>query len=202
MKEEVEELGIDMSDAVAEPDEEPAKSGKKPLIVGLVLALAGGGGGFFAATSGLLPFGGHAMQDAQMGVESHGVAANGEHGVMNGDSHGDMATSGHDEMPTPIGEIAYVEVDPITISLNGSQSARHLRFRAQLEVNATYEEDVMAIIPRVTDVMNSYLRALELHDLTGPLALARLRAQMLRRVQVVTGNGRVRDLLIMEFVLN
>jgi len=32
--------------------------------------------------------------------------------------------------------------------------------------------------------------------------LLRLRSQMLRRVQVVTGEGRVRDLLIMEFVLN
>jgi flagellar FliL protein len=32
--------------------------------------------------------------------------------------------------------------------------------------------------------------------------MARLRAQMLRRIQVVTGEGRVRDLLITEFVLN
>ena len=34
------------------------------------------------------------------------------------------------------------------------------------------------------------------------LALIRLRAQMLRRIQVVSGEGRVRDLLITEFVLN
>ncbi|MCF6233703.1 MAG: flagellar basal body-associated FliL family protein [Rhodobacteraceae bacterium] len=179
-----------MSDAVAEPKEEPVKSGKMPLIIGMVLALAGGGGGFYAATSGMIPFGKTALEGAQMDGDSNVE-------IVTGDS-----TDGLDQMPVPIGDIAYVEVDPITISLNGSQSARHLRFRAQLEVNADYEEDVMAIIPRVTDVMNSYLRALELHDLTGPLALTRLRAQMLRRVQVVTGNGRVRDLLIMEFVLN
>ncbi len=181
---------MDMSDAVAEPEHEPAKSGKKPLIIGVVLALAGGGGGFYAATSGLIPFGNHPMDEAQMGDDSHGEVAT------------DESEGGQDQMPMPIGDIAYVEVDPITISLDGSQSARHLRFRAKLEVNADYEDDVMAIIPRVTDVMNSYLRALELHDLTGPSALTRLRAQMLRRVQVVTGNGRVRDLLIMEFVLN
>jgi flagellar FliL protein len=29
-----------------------------------------------------------------------------------------------------------------------------------------------------------------------------LRAQMLRRVQIVAGEGRIRDLLIMEFVLS
>ena len=186
-----------MSDAETNPEEEPKKSGKKPLIIGLVLALAGGGGGFYAAISGLIPFGNQA---------SDGHVESDSNGEMNTDSHGEMTAQGqedmHGDMPMDIGNIAYVEIDPITISLNDSQSARHLRFRAQLEVNADAEEEVMAISPRVTDVLNSYLRAVELNDLTGPLALARLRAQMLRRVQVVTGKGRVRDLLIMEFVLN
>ena len=35
-----------------------------------------------------------------------------------------------------------------------------------------------------------------------PEAEARLRAQMLRRIQVVTGEAQVRDLLVTEFVLN
>ncbi len=191
-----------MSDAVAEPEQESAASTKKPLILGLVLALAGGGGGFYAASSGLIPFGNN-TDDA--GVLADGTNNRGSD-AMGGDSPDGTKSRGGagmpGEMPPPIGDIAYVEVDPITISLNASQAVRHLRFRAQLEVNADFEDDVMAIIPRVTDVMNSYLRALELRDLTGPLALARLRAQMLRRIQVVTGKGRVRDLLIMEFVLN
>ena len=63
-------------------------------------------------------------------------------------------------------------------------------------------DEVETVLPRVTDVLNSYLRALELDDLRDPLALTRLRAQMLRRIQVVVGKERVRDLLIMEFVLN
>ena len=33
------------------------KRSKVPLILGLVLGLAGGGGGFYAAFAGLLPFG-------------------------------------------------------------------------------------------------------------------------------------------------
>ena len=57
-------------------------------------------------------------------------------------------------------------------------------------------------MPRILDVLNTYLRAVEVRDLEQPASLARLRAQMLRRVQVVTGEGRVRDLLITEFVLN
>ncbi len=57
-------------------------------------------------------------------------------------------------------------------------------------------------MPRVLDVLNTYLRAVEVRDLEEPSSLARLRAQMLRRIQVVTGEGRVRDLLISELVLN
>ena len=51
-------------------------------------------------------------------------------------------------------------------------------------------------------VMNSYLRALDTAALEDPAGLVRMRAQMLRRIQMVTGDGRVRDLLITEFVLN
>jgi flagellar FliL protein len=70
-----------------------------------------------------------------------------------------------------------------------------------LEVPKSYQEDVTKVLPRVVDVLNSYLSALEIEDLEDRAALTRLRAQMLRRVQIVTGQGRVNDFLIMEFVL-
>jgi flagellar FliL protein len=57
-------------------------------------------------------------------------------------------------------------------------------------------------MPRVVDVLNGFLRAVDVTDLEDPAALLRLRAQMLRRVQIVTGEGAVRDLLVMEFVVN
>jgi flagellar protein FliL len=57
-------------------------------------------------------------------------------------------------------------------------------------------------MPRIVDVLNGYLRAVEVREFEDPAALVRLRAQMLRRVQIVTGEGRVRDLLVTEFVLN
>jgi len=178
-----------MSDAVADPEVKPEKSGKKLPILAVFLALVGGGVGFYAVKAGLIPLGKHAG-DSQMNDKSHGTG----HSSGQADSHG--------EAPDPLDDIAFVATDQITISLSPSQGAQHLIFRAQLEVNAEFEREVMSILPRVTDVMNSYLRALELSDLTGPLALVRIRGQMLRRIQVVTGRGRVRDLLIMEFVLN
>ena len=99
-------------------------------------------------------------------------------------------------------KVGFVALDPMVISLGPSSENRHLRFTAQVEVEAEHVSDVELLKPRIVDVLNSYLRALETSDLEDPTALTRLRAQMLRRIQLVTGDGRVRDLLIMEFVLN
>jgi flagellar FliL protein len=98
--------------------------------------------------------------------------------------------------------IAFVPIDPLVISLGENGHNQHLRFAAHLEVGKPYAEEVGMLQPRILDVLNGYLRAVDMKDLEDPTALIRLRAQMLRRIQIVTGEGRVRDLLITEFVLN
>ncbi len=99
-------------------------------------------------------------------------------------------------------DIAFVPVEPVIISLGAAADNRHLRFTAQLEVAGPYSAEVTLLQPRILDVLNGYLRAVDVAELEDPSALVRLRAQMLRRIQIVTGEGRVRDLLITEFVLN
>ncbi|MEO1139062.1 MAG: flagellar basal body-associated FliL family protein [Pseudomonadota bacterium] len=152
----------------------PKKKSKMPLILGLILALAGGGGGFYAVYSGLL-----------LGAESLE----------------ETAMQDTPKMVTEMPDVTFVAVEPLVISV-GDQPGRHLRFRAQLEVHSPYQSEVEKLMPRVVDVLNSYLRAVDIEDIRNNAALVRLRAQMLRRVQVVTGGDRVNDLLIMEFVLN
>ncbi|SCZ73995.1 flagellar basal body-associated FliL family protein [Epibacterium ulvae] len=174
-----------MTDAVVDTEEEaPAKASKMPLIIGVVLALVGGGGGFFAASSGLLPFGQKAAP-----AEEHATEAAPE-GVDTGESAEEIAN------------LAFIDMDPLVIALRNASGLNHLRFRAQLEVNIAHQAEVEKILPRVVDILNSYLRALEVEDLTDPMALPKLRSQMLRRINIATGQGRVRDLLIMDFVLN
>lgn len=102
----------------------------------------------------------------------------------------------------PAPEIAFVPIAPVTISLGKMSDNHHLRFTAQLEVNKPRVEEVTALVPRILDVLNGYLRAVEIAELEDPDALVRLRSQMLRRIQIVTGEGRVRDLLVTEFVLD
>ncbi len=152
----------------------PKKGSKGPLLIGCVLALLGGGGGFFAVNSGLLG-GAENAEAAEIVVEQSGAPD-----------------------PLPV----FVALDPLVISLPGSNGRDHLRFAAQLEVVPNRAEEVAAIKPRIIDVLNGYLRAVEIETLEDPTALTRMRAHMLRRIQVVAGEGRVKDLLIMEFVLS
>ncbi len=98
-------------------------------------------------------------------------------------------------------QVSFVALDPMVISL-GDSGTRHLRFSAQLEVQPGREGEAEQLKPRVMDVLNGYLRAVDIAQLEDPSALIRLRAQMLRRIQIVTGEGLVRDLLIIEFVMN
>lgn len=162
-----------MAEAEAPQDAEPKKKKSKlPLILGLVLALVLGGGGFYATWSGML-FG----------------PAESEHAE-------------EEEKPGPLPDIAFVPIETVVISLGQGGEASHLKFTSQLEVAKSYADEVTVLMPRILDVLNSYLRAVAITDLEDPTAMARLRAQMLRRVQIVTGEGRVRDLLVTEFVLN
>ncbi|MCB4379166.1 flagellar basal body-associated FliL family protein [uncultured Tateyamaria sp.] len=162
-----------MTDAAVDTDEEVKKPSKMPLIMGVVALLLGAGGGFFATFSGLI-----------LAPESS------------------VQPELDKSSPADLPDVAFVPVEPMVISLAPNSHSRHLRFRAQLEVPSQYASDVESLLPRVVDVLNGYLRAIETADIESPAALTRLRAQMLRRVQIVAGPGRVNDLLIMEFVLS
>jgi flagellar FliL protein len=119
-------------------------------------------------------------------------------GVILGDGHGGATPAGVAALP----DIAFVPVDPIVVSLGPGAKASHLRFTTQIEVDKAMAEEVTLLLPRIMDVMNSYLRAIDVAQLEDPSALIRIRAHLLRRIQIVTGEGRVRDLLITEFVTN
>ena len=164
--------------------EEPKK--KKgllvPLVLGVILAAAGGGGGFWAVTQGPLA--------PPPEVD--------EHAEEDGDHSGE---EGHGEDLGPV-NVAFLELETLVITLGAEESNRNLIFTAALEVRPEHMEEVAELTPRVLDVLNSYLRVVAVSELSEPTSLARLRSQMLRRIQVVTGTGRVRDLLVTQFLVN
>lgn len=102
----------------------------------------------------------------------------------------------------PADGIAFLPIEPIVVSLGPAASNRHLSFRAQLEVPSGAVEGVSAIMPRIVDILNGFLRAVDAREFDDPAGLIRMRAQMLRRLQAIAGETEIRDVLVMEFVLN
>ena len=162
-----------MTDATAEADGVDKKASKMPLILGVIAALIGAGGGFFAVFSGMLLAPPPPEETQEAIVEI-----------------------------APLPDVAYVPIEPMVVSIGPLANQHHLRFHAQLEVPKQYRAEVEAVLPRIVDIINGYLRAVELEDLEDNLALHRFRSHLLQRIAIVAGRGRVNDLLFMEFVLN
>jgi flagellar FliL protein len=152
----------------------PSRSGRKGLLLGLAAMLTLGGGGFYATYSGLL--------DLPLGTKAAAPART-------------AAPAGAEDMPV------FVSIPPTMVTLGPAAGARHLRLAASLEVEPGAQARVEALMPRVLDVINTYLQALDEADVERPAAMARMRAHLLRRLRMVAGEELVRDLLITEFVL-
>jgi len=168
------------------PDGEPVRKGKsKLLLVACVLALVAGGGSFYAVFSGLLvlPFigGGEGKRDTAAG-----------HGGETGDYAGS---------PYLLEPGVFIHLDPLVITLGPQSQSKHLKITLAIEIGPGREAEVEAVKPRVIDILNGFLRAVDEREFELPRSMERLRAQMLRRVMLVTPEGAVRDLLIQEFVL-
>lgn len=165
-----------MAEDAAPQDTPKRKKGLMiPLLIGVILAGAGGAGGFWAVTAG--PFAPAASVERAEGEDAPAPA-------------------------TPPVVVSFVPLETLVISLGPEETSRHLLFTAELEVAPAHAAEVTLLSPRVLDVLNSYLRVISVAELSDPASLARLRAQMLRRIQVVTGPGRVQDLLVTQFVVN
>lgn len=157
-------------------DDAAPKRSRAPLLIGVALALLLGGGGFFATFSGMvaLPFGGG---DAKQGKPAPREAF------------------------APGSLPAFVAVGEMVIPLGPNAKAKFLVIEMQIETRPEDAPAFEALKPRILDVLNTYLRAVEEADVEAPGATLRLRAQMLRRVRAVSAPAEPRDLLITAFVL-
>lgn len=158
-------------DATPEEDAPPAKGMGKKGWAAALVAALLLGGGGFYATY------------------SGMVGAGEDHAAAHEDETHEAGTA-------PI----YLELDPMMISVGDPGSIRQMRFRAVLQLEEGHS-DVAALRPRILDVFSTYLRAVSVQRLEDPTALLDLRAQLLRRVQLLAGESSVSDLLIIDFVI-
>lgn len=173
-------MADDLDDAVDDDlEEEGAEKKKKggllvPILVGLVLAMGLGIGAAVAVMTGVAPIPGLGGDEEHAEEEEH-----------------------HEEEEEPAAFVEFEE--PLELSVGRGDQAAQLRLRISIETTAHYAHTVEELKPRILDAMNTLLRATDPRDLIEPRALARLRAQMLRRVRLATDPTAIRDLLITEY---
>lgn len=101
------------------------------------------------------------------------------------------------------GPSVFYELPALTVNLNtAGRKARFIKIQVSLELEA--EEDkpkVEAVIARVMDNFNVYLRELRIEDLDGSAGMYRLREELLARIRAAVAPVKVRDILFKEMLI-
>lgn len=118
-----------------------------------------------------------------------------------------MVVGGHDTTTETVegehGPSVFYELPSLTVNLNtAGRKARFIKIQVSLEL--TSEEDkpkVEAVIARVMDNFNVYLRELRVEDLDGSAGMYRLREELLTRIRAAVAPVKVRDILFKEMLI-
>ena len=100
-----------------------------------------------------------------------------------------------------ISKTIFVPLPKIVIPLGENADAKYLRARFDIETEKAYAERITTLQPRLMDMLNTYLRAVEEKELSDPGRFQNLQAQMLRRARLVAGEAAIKNLLVQEFIL-
>lgn len=160
--------------------EEGGKKGGKMLfiVIGAVLLLLGGGAGLYL--SGMLDglLGKTAEESAQPAAAAQGAGQTARGGVF---------------LPIP----------DMIVNLSSTDSTpRYLRLSVQLELASELDRaGVEAVMPRVVDQFQTYLRELRVRDLRGSAGIYRLQMELLARVNEAAYPVVVQDVLFQEILI-
>jgi flagellar protein FliL len=166
----------------------------KKIILFVVLPLfiligAGGGLYFTGALDKFLKKGEATEEHADAG---HGEEAKDGHGEAKDDGHGGPPKSAY-----------FLEIPDISVNLadTGSKPS-YLRLKVQLELaNQADLAAVEAVMPRVVDQFQTYLRELRVRDLRGSAGIYRLQMELLTRVNAAVAPVEVKDVLFQEILI-
>ena len=185
----------------------PAKK-KLPLlfivIPAALLVLGGGGAGAFFMLS--------PKPAAAEGAEGHDAPKDDGHGgkkkADKGDGHGGK---GGGEADPALGKITegpdgvtfYTLPDMVVNIQTADGRPAYLKLRLTLELeDAHLADQLMAEMPRLQDMFQGFLRELRTEDLNGSAGNFQLRAEILRRGNLILAPGKAEAVLIEEMLVN
>jgi len=181
----------------------PAKKKKLPLlfiaIPAAVVLLGGGGAAAFFM-----------MQPKSAAAEGEHAAPAADHGKAapkkGGGGHGAAAEGGDPSLGViaagPDGVTFYTLPDMI-VNIQGAEGRpTYLKLKLTLEMkDAALASHLQAKAPRMQDMFQGFLRELRPEDLAGSAGTFQLRAEILRRVNLIAAPGKVDAVLIEEMLV-
>ncbi len=99
--------------------------------------------------------------------------------------------------------VTYYDMSNIIVNIQTPDGApAYLKLSVSLELNTPEEKaGIQALMPRVVDQFQGYLRELRIDDLRGSAGVMRLKEELLRRINVAAAPYRVRDVLLKEMIV-
>ncbi|MBL4617523.1 MAG: flagellar basal body-associated FliL family protein [Robiginitomaculum sp.] len=170
-------------------DEEgaPKKSKKKmllfialPAVIVLLLAVAGG----------LMFMGGD--KESEIALDEHGNP------IISEDAAKDAKLA---EAEIPL----FYQMPDILVNISGETDGEQLVLIIKMQLEVPDEktiETLDALLPRVIDHYQSFLRELRVEDIKGSAGNYRLRLELLRRVNLAVQPAHVNDVLIEKLLVN
>ena len=100
-------------------------------------------------------------------------------------------------------EAVFFDLPEILVNLNtGRRKSTFLKIRVSLELeNAEDVARIEAVMPRIIDNFQVYLRELRVEDLKGSAGMYRLREELLTRVTLAAAPSKVSDVLFKEMLV-
>lgn len=122
--------------------------------------------------------------------------------MMKGDASGEHAAL-EEEVPLTPPNVAFSDIEKLTVNIQGADAVpAYLQLSVSLELENEEQKAAMeALLPRVKDQFQAYLRELRLEDLKGSAGVLRIKEELLRRVNVAAAPYKVRDVLLKEMLV-
>jgi flagellar FliL protein len=100
-------------------------------------------------------------------------------------------------------ESVFYELPTMLVNLNsGGRESNYLKLTVGLELGGeAARKRIEDVQPRIVDNLQVYLRELRVEDLQGSAGLQRLREELLLRVNATLEEGKVRDVLFKEMLV-
>jgi flagellar FliL protein len=100
-------------------------------------------------------------------------------------------------------KVVFYELPEMLVNLNsGGKQTNYLRVRVALELeNAEQAAKLEAVLPRIIDHFQVYLRELRIEDLSGSAGMVRLKEELLRRIVAAAPGAKVNDVLFKEMLV-